>query len=194
MSKLVNHYRYKKHYDEIIDENGNYKYLSHNSSLYAVHPGREYKTKMNTGDLPEYYCDVFRGYDMYDIISSKGVVSLYYTWVKENHFMKDSVLHISYSGDLKPYHEKYTYGGKTRTSIFTSYTNEDDMIFGNEIFKFLAYVHKYSICDFSQVRREFVNQCKWLAEHEPAYAPDLENFKNYGEWFDDKIKIENYDN
>ena len=58
--------------------------------------------------------------------------------------MKDSVLRISYTGELKPYYEKYNINGKEIVSFSPSYTNEDEMIFGNSIFKFLAYCKKYS--------------------------------------------------
>lgn len=62
------------------------------------------------------------------------------------------------------------------------------MVFGYSIFKFLAYVHKYTDYDLSIIRSEAKEQCEWLKEHEPFHAPDLEDCNDYGEWFDQNIK------
>ena len=58
-------------------------------------------------------------------------------------------------------------------------------MYANEIFKYLAYVKKYSEYDISAVRDEFIKQCEWLAENEPDCAPVTDDF---GNWFDNKVK------
>ena len=103
MKQLANRYFYEIHYR--YDENG--KYHSWAGELYADRERRSYKTKMKPSDLPEHYCKVQRYGSHYDIINAKGVVDIAYDWCKFNHFMKDSVLRISYSGKIKSYHEKY---------------------------------------------------------------------------------------
>ena len=198
MKQLANRYNYHIHCS--YDENG--KYTERNGDIYADRGRRLYKTKMRLSDFPDYYCDVQRYSSNHDILNAKGVKDVLYTWVKENHFMKDSVLHISYSGKLKPYHEQYTFNGKKIASCFTSYTDEDEMVFGHDIFKFLAYAKKYSGISLSKVRKAFIDQCEWLKEHEPHDAPhdsysqngDIA-FPDFGMWFDKKInEYENYSN
>ena len=71
--------------------------------LSAIRGNRRYKTKMKPSDLPEWYCDVHRYWWNRDMIKTDGVVDLKYTWVKENHFMKDSLLRISYCGKIIEY-------------------------------------------------------------------------------------------
>lgn len=188
MKKLINRYRYERTFEERVDENGRISYPYHDGNLYACYENRDYKTKMYKEDLPEYYCNVWRYSGNWDVISAKGVKGLYYKWVKENHFMKDSLLYVSYTDEIEPYCETYTYDGKEIKSIFSSYRNAEQMVFGHSIFKFLAYVHKYSDYDLSIIRSEVKEQCEWLKEHEPFHAPDLEDCNDYGEWFDQKIK------
>ena len=190
MKQLANRYFYEIHYR--YDENG--KYHSWAGELYADRERRSYKTKMKPSDLPEHYCKVQRYGSHYDIINAKGVVDIAYDWCKFNHFMKDSVLRISYSGKIKSYHEKYLRDSKEVTSMFTSYTNVDEMVFAYSIFKFLAYCKKYSKMNINKVRKAFIEHCEWLKAHEPAHAPhDGYNqngsriFPDFGEWFDKKI-------
>ena len=99
MKNLANRYFYEVHHS--VDDNGNIHRW--NGDVYADRKNRLYKTKMKPNDLPEYYCEVQRYGNRYDIINACGVVDIAYSWVKENHFMKDSVLRISYTGELKPY-------------------------------------------------------------------------------------------
>ena len=190
MKNLSNRYFYEVHYS--VDGNGNIHHW--NGDVYADRKNRLYKTKMKPNDLPEYYCEVQRYGNRYDIINASGVVDIAYSWVKENHFMKDSVLRISYTGELKPYYEKYNINGKEVVSFSPSYTNEDEMIFGNSIFKFLAYCKKYSRISLNKVRKSFIEQCEWLKNNEPGFAPHRgkdENgntvFPDFGEWFDNNI-------
>ena len=119
MKNLSNRYFYEVHYS--VDDNGNIRRW--NGDVYADRKNRLYKTKMKPNDLPEYYCEVQRYGNRYDIINASGVVDIAYSWVKENHFMKDSVLRISYTGELKPYYEKYNINGKEIVSFSPSYTN-----------------------------------------------------------------------
>lgn len=194
MKKLTNRYRYERTFEEKVDENGKITYPYHDGNLYACYENRDYKTKMHKEDLPEYYCNVWRYGRDWDVISASGIKGLYYKWVKENHFMKDSVLYVSYTDEIESYYETYTYDGKEIKSIFPSYSNVDQRIWGHSIFKFLAHVHKYSNYDLSNIRNEIKKQCEWLKENEPSFAPKLKDFKDYGEWFDDKIKnISEYD-
>lgn len=174
MKKLVNEYSYSRN----PDDSGN---------LTAVHEKRCYKTKMKPKDLPEWYCDVHRYWWTHNMINTKGVVDISYKWVKENHFMKDSVLRISYTGKIEKYHPMHNIGGKMVKSVFDEYTNVDSMVFGGDIFKCLAYIRKYSNFDLSKVKREFVKQCKWLKVYENEFAPDTDNF---GKWFEEKLKSE----
>lgn len=156
-----------------------------NNHLRAIRGNRSYKTKMVSKDLPEWYCDVHRHWWMHNMINCKGVVDIKYTWVKENHFMKDSVLRISYTGKIESYYPEIEINGNKRKSVFEEYRNEDCMVFGNDILKCLAYIKKYSEFDVSGVRKEFIKQCKWLKENEPEFAPNTDNF---GKWFDEKLK------
>lgn len=190
--KPTNRYRYEMVYDETVDENGNVSFLSHNTFLYACHKNRDYLTKLKVGDLPEHYCDVWRYGSNHDFISAKGVKGLYYTWVKENHFMKDSLLYISYTDEIEPYNETFMWEGQELTSFFKSYRNAEEMIFGHDILKYLAYVEKYSNYDTTEVKKSVAEHFEWLNEHEPAYAPELGEFKNYTDWLENKLK--NYDN
>lgn len=191
MKKTVNRYRYVKVYDEVVDKDGKHEFLSHNTNLYACHERRDYLTKKNVGDLPEYYCDVWRYAGDHDLILAKGVKGLHYKWVKENHFMKDSVLYISYTGNIEPYFETFSYDGKELTSCFPSYRNADEMIWGYDILKFLAYVRKYSDYDITDIKNSVIEHFSWLNENEPAFAPELNECKNYDEWFEKKMESYN---
>ncbi len=185
MKKMTNVYVYTLEFS--YDENTNKVNTTlKNDCIYACYPKRNYKTKMKPTDLPEHYCDVQRYGACHNIINSKDVIDLKYTWVKENHFMKDSVLRISYSGKLQPYYDTFTYDDKEITSKFVSYKNVDAKVYGNDILKFLGYVHKYSNYDITEIRSEFIKQCEWLRDNEPNFAPDTSDF---GQWFDNKIKL-----
>lgn len=188
MKNLSKLYSFEKIYEEVVDENGKVYYPSHNSFLKSWRNNRSYQTKMNLEDLPEEYCSVQRYLSNYDVLSSAGIIDMHYSWVKENHFMKDSILRISYTGKLEKYYEKFNFNGKEITSKFSSYKNEDAMVFGYSIFKFLAYAHKYSNYPLDSIKSEFVKHCEWLNENEPEFAPNLDECNNYGEWFDNKIK------
>ena len=155
--------------------------------LSAIRGNRRYKTKMKPSDLPEWYCDVHRYWWNRDMIKTDGVVDLKYTWVKENHFMKDSLLRISYCGKIIEYNPIHEIGGKKIKNIFTEYTNVDSIVFGRDIFKCLAYIEKYSDFNLTPIREEFIKQCNWLKKNEPEFAPEADDF---GKWFDDKIKSE----
>lgn len=133
------------------------------SYLKAHRNNRLYSTKMEYNSLPEHYCDVNRYGMVYNVIDSKGVLNLKYNWFKMNHFMRDSSLEV----------------------FFTNSNEPDERVYANEIFKYLAYVKKYSEYDISAVRDEFIKQCEWLAENEPDCAPDTDDF---GKWFDNKVK------
>ena len=113
MKNLSNRYFYEVHYT--VDDNG--KIHRWNGDVYADRKNRLYKTKMKPNDLPEYYCEVQRYGYRHDIINASGVVDIAYSWVKENHFMKDSVLRISYTGNLEPYYEKYNFNGREVVSF-----------------------------------------------------------------------------
>jgi hypothetical protein len=139
------------------------------SCLKAHRNGRLYSTKMEYNSLPEHFCDVHRHGIVHNIIDSKNVLNLKYKWFKMNHFMRDSVLEIS----------------------FTDTETVDERVYSSEIFKYLAYVKKYSEYDISVIREEFIKQCNWLEENEIDYAPDTDDF---GNWFDNKInEYSNYE-
>lgn len=133
------------------------------SCLKAHRNNRLYSTKMEYNSLPEHFCDVNRYGLVHNVIDSKGVLNLKYNWFKMNHFMRDSSLEV----------------------FFTNGNEPDERVYANEIFKYLAYVKKYSEYDISAVRDEFIKQCEWLAENEPDCAPDTDDF---GNWFDNKVK------
>lgn len=185
MKKLVNVYSYELEY--FIDKTSRKVTSMVKDYIKSQHKKRDYNTKMKPSDLPEHYCDVRRYCNVRNCINAQGITDLKYSWVKENHFMKDSVLRISYSGNLEPYYDEYVINGKKVKSLFVSYKNEDAIIFGNDIFKFLGYAKKYSNFDVTKIKNEFINQCDWLKENEPEFAPDTDNF---AEWFDEKIKID----
>lgn len=197
MRQLANRYNYDIRYSY----NDNCEYTEWCGEVYADR-GRLYKTKMKPSDLPEYYCDVQRYSTNHDILNARGVKDMKYTWVKENHFMKDSVLRISYTGKMRPYHKKYIIQGKKITSCFLSYENEDEMVFGYDILKFLAYAKRYSGFNLSKIRKSFIDQCEWLKANEPSFAPHDKcssdgniSFPDFGKWFDNKIEeYENHSN
>lgn len=170
-NKLVNEYSYSRDPKE-------------DGFLVANHKVRSYKTKKKPSDLLEWYCDVHRYWWVHNMINTKGVVDLNYKWIRENHFMKDSVLRISYSGKIEIFNKELIIGGKKVKSIFDEYTNVEAMVFGNDIFKCLGYIRKYSNFDLSQIKKEFVEQCMWLQENEPEFAPNTDDF---GQWFEDTI-------
>ena len=132
------------------------------SYLECMRNYRYYRTKMKHDSLPEYFCDVERYSGYHDVIDTRNISNLKYKWFKMNHFMRDSSLEFSYTD-----------------------SNETDRVYSYEIFKFLAYVKKYSGYDISGVRDEFIKQCNWLAENEPDYVLNIGNF---GDWFDNKLK------
>ena len=132
------------------------------SCLKAHRNGRTYNTKMDYNSLPEYFCDVHRYGIVHNVIDSRGVLKLNYKWFKMNHFMRDSVLEISFNNN----------------------ENIDERVYSSEIFKYLAYVKKYSEYDISAIREEFIKQCNWLADNEFDCVPDTDDF---GNWFDNKI-------
>lgn len=76
--------------------------------------------------------------------------------------MRDSVLEISFNDN----------------------ENIDERVYSSEIFKYLAYVKKYSEYDISAIREEFIKQCNWLVDNESDCVPDTDDF---GNWFDNKI-------
>lgn len=173
MKKLTNEYFYSSNPKE-------------DGLLTAVHEKRNYKTKMLPEDLPEWYCSTHRAWWTHCMVNTKGVVDVKYTWVKENHFMKDSMLYISYTDKIGEEHQEYTINGKKLRSPFTNYTNVGSIVFGNDIFKCLAYIKKYSGTDISAIRKQFVKQCWWLKENEPEFAPDTDN---YGKLFDEMTEF-----
>lgn len=151
-------------YDKICryksDETGfEYEY----TNLRAHRNNRIYATKMKYDSLPEYFCDVMRYSNRrFDVIDSRGVLNLKYKWFKMNHFMRDSSLEVT----------------------FVDGNEENIRVYSYDIFKYLAYVKKYSGYDISGVKDEFIKQCKWLSENEPDFAPKTDDF---GNWFDNKI-------
>lgn len=174
MKDLANEYSYSANPEE-------------SRQITAVRENRCYKTKMVPSDLPEHYCDVHRCWWTHNLINTKGVVDLKYKWVKINHFMKDSMLLISYTDKIEEYYPEYEFCGEKRTSIISDYTNVGARVWGPDIFKCLAYVRKYSDYDLTPIKEEFVQQCEWLKENEPEFAPDTSDF---GEWFEDRLKGE----
>lgn len=145
------------------------------SPLVAVHEKCSRKTKMMFENLPDTYVRLRRGYGWDDILNSAGVKDLRYHWIMENHFMRDSLLQVSY-GDTNL--DDNRYAGK--------------LVFGYEIFKFVAAIKKNSPdCDLTNVRNGFIEHCEWLKENEPGFAPLLDECEDYGVWFDKKIN-ENY--
>ena len=112
------------------------------------------------------------------MINCKGVVDVVYTWVRENHFMKDSMLRISYSGKIEEYESE---------SGFGEWRNVECMVFGGEVFKALAWIRKWSGVDLGEVRKKFIEQCEWLRDNEPLFAPEAED---YGKWFDERLEEE----
>lgn len=191
MKKFVNVYSYEAdvRLEKTTDEIGNEKAKAVTCSkdyIKAVHQNRSYRTKMLPSDLPHHYCDVKRYCLNRECINANGITDMKYTWAEENHFMKDSVLRISYSGKLEPYKDEFDCDGKHYVSIFTDYRNVDAMIFGYDIFKFIGYAKEYSNFDITDIRNEFIKQCKWLKENEPLFAPNADDF---GKWFDEQIKI-----
>lgn len=188
MKKLANVYSYETDIREITTDDGKKRCeVFMPDYMYAEYPKRHYKTKMLPKDLPEHYCDVRRFCMLRECINAKNVVDMKYFWIKENHFMKDSILRVSYTGKLESYYPTYNYDGKEIKSIFAEYTNHDVSVFGYDIFKYIGYAQKYSNFDVSEIKKEFIKQCEWLKENEPVFAPDCDDF---GEWFDDKIKID----
>lgn len=182
MKDFANEYSYRRkfYWDEELKKS---YYVD--SPLRAWRNNRLYNTKMKSSDLPEHYCDVQRSCECRDVINTKGVKHILYKWVPENHFMKDSILYVSYGEEMevKPF-TWFDDNGVKHESRFTDVTNVDTHVFGTEIFKFLAYIKKYSNFDLSKVRETFIEQCEWLKENEPPFAPDADDF---GEWFDNKI-------
>lgn len=172
-SKFADTYSYDITYN--YDESCG-KYTNTIGSLYSYRNNRKYKTKLNINDLPEYYCDVTRYCGFHELIKSINIKDLKYSWVKENHFMKDSVLRISFTDKItcKPF----------KNSCFMDYENVNALVFGYDILKFIAYVNKYSDYDISEIKSEFIKHCEWLKENEPFFAPDCNDFSK---WFDEKI-------
>lgn len=156
---LAKVYSYKKEYIVKPDETGfEYKY----SYLKAHRNNRTHTTKMEHDSLPEYFCNVHRYGVQYNVIDSRGVTKLSYRWFKMNHFMRDSSLKV----------------------YFDNNEEEEICVYGYEIFKYLAYVKKYSNYDISAIREEFIKQCNWLAENEPDCVPETDDF---GKWFDNEL-------
>lgn len=153
-------YSYTKEHILRPDESGfDYEY----SCLRAHRNNRLYETKMKHDSLPEYFCDVMRYHNShFDVIDSRNISKLKYKWFKMNHFMRDSSLEVS----------------------FMDSNEENIRVYSYEIFKYLAYVKKYSGYDLSDIRSEFIKQCNWLVENEPDFAPETDDF---GNWFDNKI-------
>lgn len=183
MTMCFDRYSFKRTYS--FDDKT--KTVSHvNSPLHVYKNNRYYNTKKKVEDLPEHYCVVHRGYGNYDVIPTVGVKDLNYKWVKENHFMKDSVLQVSFGDKIEEFEVfTTTIDGNCVKSLLKDYRNVDEIVFGNEIFKFLGYVKKYSGFDLSEIKKEFIKQCEWLKENEPTFAPDTNDF---GTWFDNTIE------
>lgn len=187
MKDLAKNYRYS-----IVTRCEGDEYVRHTTSVMAVRNGRSYVTKMKPDELPSRYCDVSEyGACNRGLVDCSGVKDLFYTWVPENHFMKDSRLMVSYTGKIREFYEEFVWDDTVVTSSFPSYENGDYYIYGVDILKLLSHIRKHSPeCDMSGVRKEFVRQCEWLKENEPYYAPhDYVDGKrvypdDFGAWFD----------
>lgn len=177
---LSNIYTYDRTYE--LDDNDNLIYTD--TRLFSYRGKRFYKTKKTVDDLPEYYCDVKRYLGNYDVVNSKDVKDLQYEWVKENHFMKDSVLRVSFTDKITCDYIKYHIDNKTYTSNLKEYKNVDICIFGYDILKYLSYVNKFSDYNISEIKSNFIKHCEWLKENEPEWAPECDDF---GQWFEEKI-------
>ena len=182
MKNWANSYSYEISYNIVDEESG--KFSTTETKLKSNKNNRRYNTKMTKEDLPEYYCDVQRYGCSHDVIKAKDIRGLKYTWIKENHFMKDSILRISYVGEIQKRPLIVEYDGESRATGFNEYLNVDEAVFGYSIFKFLAYVKKYSDYDISEIKSEFLKHCKWLKSNEPLHAPSTDNFSK---WFDDEL-------
>ena len=177
MIKLPDEYSFER---ILVDSTGgNFKY--ENSNLKVWKNNRYYNTKKQLSDLPESYCAIHRYSNKYDVCETKGITDMQYTWIKENHFMKDSMLRVSYQGKIVEKPMMFEHKGKLVETCFKDYENVNVVVFGNDIFKFLRYAKKWSNYDLTDIRNEFVKQCEWLKENEPIFAPDTNNF---GHWFD----------
>lgn len=180
--KLSNVYEYEV---KVIGYEDKLKLDYEYTNLKALRNGRWYNTKMTKYDLPETYCDVQRYYCHRNLVNTKGVTDLLYTWVKENHFMKDSQLRISYGDKIEKYYPVFNIDGVETVSKWPDYNNTDISVWGHDILDVLKHIHKYSPdVDLSEIKKSFIEQCEWLKENEPEFAPDDDDF---GEWFDDKI-------
>lgn len=133
------------------------------SKIYSIHNFRRYATKLSLDQFPRHYFIVNRGPVLREIINAKSIKTLKYHWVKENHFMKDS-------------HLEYTF-------------NEDDIVYyvyDWSVFTFIYYIKKYNAnIDIIPIRKAFIQQCKWLKENEPMFAPKTDDF---GKWFDNTVE------
>lgn len=183
---LSNHYscgiKHVVTFDDIMNglvEDDMPKYhLVKDKYLQSEKNGRWYKTKMEVESLPLSYCQVEWNPDELHFINSANVKNLKYCWIKENHWMKDSVLLIDYDGNME------IQEGRSGDYL-TDYNNVDIMIWDRDILKFIAYVKKFSDYDLTDIRQTFIDQVIWLQENEPMFAPTK---GDAGEWFDAAIK------
>lgn len=183
-NKLANVYSFTRTYT--LDDNN--KIVYSDTRLFSYKNKRFYKTNKTVEDLPEYYCDVKRYLGNYDVINSRDVKDLKYSWIKENHFMKDSVLRISFTDNIIHDYEKVNIDGKVYTNKLVNYKNVDICVYGYDILKYLAYINRFSDYDISEIKSDFIKHCEWLKKNEPEYAPECDDF---GQWFEEKINDNN---
>ena len=134
-----------------------------NGYLYA---DRQYKTKINDTDLPEYFV---RGYlyHVHGFISAKDVKHLVYCPnYNYNHWLKYDFLYISYDDEItfeqsEVFDYKYPVGARYTLS-------------GNIIYDFINAVEKYSDYDLSAIKKEIkLHLLYFNARYEKDYNDDI---------------------
>ena len=124
-----------------------------------------YPTKLTASDLPDDYIPIHSRVIWYmrGFLRTSGITDMKYTYVKENHIIKDDYLYISYHGKIKRVDET--------EGIFRiiDYIDYDFCICGNDIVDIVLAAEKYSGFDTTVVRGGIEEKRVWLRDNEPDY-------------------------
>lgn len=127
-----------------------------NKFLYSK--GR-YPTKIKVEDLPKDYTEVRSRtiWYMTGFVKTSGVKDLYYTYIKENHLIKDDYLYISYDKKIEKVKDKYGYD---------EIRNYDFIICGSDNIDVLFAIEENSDIETTKIRNKIKEKFEWWKENE----------------------------
>ena len=101
-------------------------------------------------------------------MNTAGIKDLYYKPNKLfNHFLKDDLLVVSYTGKIKVIEKR------NDAWDYTEYENEDERVYGTEIIDILKGAREYSGIDINPIVKAIEEKAKWLRKTYPEQFGDF---------------------